>query len=152
MQSIHTMLLTHPQPPADVATLARCIEATVSCSAICSVCADACLVEGDAHLLPCIKLDLDCADICRTTAAILARPTKSGPQPMQALLAACAEACRVCAQECDRHGSMHEHCRICAEACRACEEACEAMLRSFRHAGDEQSAWAMAAEAVGKQR
>jgi len=143
MQSVESMLAAHPKPPADTAILARCIEETLSCSAICSACADACLVEGSPHLLACIKFDLDCADICRTTAAILARATKPGPQPMQAILAACSEACRVCAEECERHAGMHEHCRICAEACRTCEEVCEAMMRSFRHAGDEQSAWAM---------
>lgn len=144
MQSIEAMLSTHPMPPADTAMLARAIEETVNCAAICSICADACLLEENRReLIACIKLDLDCADVCRTAAAILSRPTRPGPQPMQAILAACTEACRVCAEECERHAAMHEHCRLCAVACRSCEEACEAMMRSFRHAGDEQSAWAM---------
>lgn len=43
-------------------------------------------------------------------------------------LTACAEACRVCAEECVSHAAMFEHCRICAKACRACEQACRALL------------------------
>lgn len=42
-----------------------------------------------------------------------------------AKLAACIEAC---ADECEQHADMHEHCRICAEACRACEKACNELV------------------------
>ena len=47
---------------------------------------------------------------------------------IEAQLMACAEACRICASECDAHAAMHEHCRICGVACRACEQACRALL------------------------
>ena len=50
---------------------------------------------------------------------------------IQSVLRACEEACRLCAEECDRHASMHEHCRICAESCRRCEQACQAALQTF---------------------
>lgn len=41
----------------------------------------------------------------------------------------CEQACRVCAEECDRHASSHEHCRHCAETCRECEQACREALQ-----------------------
>jgi hypothetical protein len=47
---------------------------------------------------------------------------------LEAQLMACAEACRICAAECERHAAMHEHCRVCAAACNACEQACRALL------------------------
>lgn len=36
-----------------------------------------------------------------------------------------------CAEECEHHAGMPEHCRICAEACRRCENACAALLDSM---------------------
>jgi hypothetical protein len=47
---------------------------------------------------------------------------------VEAQLMACAEACRVCAEECEDHASRHEYCRVCAEACRSCEQACDELL------------------------
>jgi hypothetical protein len=44
------------------------------------------------------------------------------------MLESCAMACRVCAEDCERHAGLHDHCRICAEACRDCEEACRTAL------------------------
>ena len=101
---------------------------------ICSTCADACLSEQHGGLTQCIRLDLDCADICSATARVLSRASKHGPQPLQALLAACASACRACAQECRRH-EQHSHCRICAESCETCEAECEELLKDRRMAG-----------------
>lgn len=43
-------------------------------------------------------------------------------------LEACAQACKLCRDECEQHASHHEHCRVCAEACRCCEEACNSVL------------------------
>lgn len=74
----------------------------------------------------CIRTDLDCADVCATTARMLAR-TGTGPVVL-AQLAACVEACRACAVECERHAGHHEHCRECAAACRVCADACEELL------------------------
>jgi hypothetical protein len=50
---------------------------------------------------------------------------------LRASVEACATACRVCGDECDRHASHHEHCRLCAESCRRCEEACRALLAAL---------------------
>jgi hypothetical protein len=80
-------------------------------------------------LRQCIRTDLDCADICAATGAMASRRTGSNQAVLRAAIQACATACRACADECARHGGMHEHCRICAEACRRCADACEAAAR-----------------------
>jgi hypothetical protein len=40
-------------------------------------------------------------------------------------------ACRLCADECERHAGRHEHCRLCAQACRTCEHACRHLMQAF---------------------
>ena len=103
-----------------------CIEACVRCAEECEHCADACLGEQDPTMLTrCIRLNLDCADLCDTTGRILSRQTAFEPQLALATLQACATACRICGDECERHAQHGmEHCRVCAEACRQCEQAC----------------------------
>jgi hypothetical protein len=81
-------------------------------------------------LRQCIRLDLDCADICAVTGAIATRRTGSNEDLIRRVLQACELACRVCAEECERHARQHQHCRVCAEACRRCERACQDALRS----------------------
>ncbi|MEA2934520.1 MAG: hypothetical protein QOD74_1166 [Variibacter sp.] len=141
MPDIASMLRSHPRQSPEADALARAAAAASHCAQICIVCADACLSEKDPrHLAECIRLDLDCAAICEATTAVLLRTGQPGPQPMQALVAACSVACKVCAEECLKHAQMHEHCRICAEACEACHDACEEMLKSMRHAGESEGA------------
>ena len=36
------------------------------------------------------------------------------------MLQACLEACSACGDECEKHGRMMAHCKVCADACRAC--------------------------------
>jgi hypothetical protein len=81
-----------------------------------------------ADLISCIRTDLDCADICVATGAVMTRQTASNAGIRRAILEACRTACAACADECERHAGMHEHCRICAEACRQCEAACASLL------------------------
>lgn len=107
--------------------LIRCIEECYACAQACTACADACLAEPDiGKLVQCIRIDLDCAEICATTGALATRRTGDNGAVVQRLLQVCAETCRRCAEECDRHAGHHEHCRICADACRRCREACQA--------------------------
>ena len=109
--------------------LAACIEACFDCAQACTACADACLGEEMvADLRRCITSDLNCGDICASTGRVLSRQTAYDPAMTWAALQACRDACRLCAEECERHASMHEHCRICAEACRRCEQACDRLL------------------------
>jgi hypothetical protein len=84
-----------------------------------------------ADLAKCIRIDLDCADICATTGKVLSRLTAYDPATTRALVEACRTACKACAEECEKHADMRDHCQICAEACRRCEDACAALLTSL---------------------
>ena len=139
---IRAMLSTHPQAAHTQARdridepLARCIEACLDCAQTCVACADACLAEpGVQSLGRCIRLTLDCAEACAATGPILSRRTHASAALLRRMVETCAELCRACAAECDRHAPMHEHCRICSEVCRACESACRAAAERLGVAG-----------------
>ena len=126
------MIATHPHVRGNTNdALIRCIEECFTCAQTCVSCADACLGEEMvAQLTQCIRLNNDCADVCMAAGKIASRRTGSDQEVIRRMLDACAEACRLCAEECEKHASMHEHCRICAEACRRCEQACREALPS----------------------
>lgn len=130
MHRVAEMLQTNPSGSVvDAGTLNEVIEAVESCGETCEMCADACLGEQQVdNLRRCIRLNLDCSDVCEATAGVLGRQTQADLELWRTVLQACATACRVCAEECERHASMHEHCRVCAESCRECEEACNRLL------------------------
>jgi hypothetical protein len=130
---VREMIQSNPsEAPADEATLAECIEACFVCAQTCTACADACLGEQDIQMLVrCIRLDLDCADVCDATGKILSRLTAFEPAIAGAALRACAEACRVCGDECDKHASGMQHCANCRDACRRCERACNDVLSAI---------------------
>src|SRR3712207_9420007 len=126
MTHTREMLDTHPGATAvmDADVLIECIDACFDCSQSCSACADACLGEQEvSHLRRCITMCLNCSDVCATTGRIASRQTEFEPAMARAALQGCAEACRLCAKECEHHAQEMnmEHCRGCAEACRACE-------------------------------
>ena len=105
--------------------LARCIEACFDCAQVCVACADASLAEPSvAHLGRSIRLNLDCADACAATGQMLTRRTPANAALLRRMVETCAELCRACADDSDRHGVDHEHCRLSAEACLACERVC----------------------------
>ena len=133
MERVREMFDTHPNPASDAGEEAfALVKATAECAAVCTTCADACLSEDDpSEMRECIRYNLDCADICATTGSLIARPGPQDPRTLQAQLAACAQACRACAEECERHAGSMEHCRVCAESCRACEKACERMREAL---------------------
>ena len=130
MNHAKRMIETNPSPaPVDAPTLAECIEACFDCAQACTACADACIAEGNIQILArCIRLDLDCAEVCGTTGRILSRQSGTDLQMLQVALGACAKACRLCGEECERHADHMEHCRVCAEVCRRCESACNNAL------------------------
>ncbi len=133
MTHAQQLLETHPRRSAvPSGALVECIEACFDCAQSCTACADACLGEDDVGMLiRCIRLCQDCSDLCATTGRILSRQTEFEPQLARAVVQACAEACRACGEECERHAGHHEHCRVCAEACRHCEEACQDALSAL---------------------
>lgn len=132
MSPTQQMLREHPHPsPVDADRLSRCVDACYECAQSCTACADSCLGEDQvAHLVRCIRLNLDCFDACITTGNQLSRQTEAAWGLLNKQLEACAEACRICAEECERHADHHRHCRTCAEACRRCEEACNQLRQA----------------------
>ena len=129
MATVEKMLHTHKganRMGGDA--LSRCAEECFDCAAVCVSCADACLSEDKLDMLvQCIRLDLDCADICEATGRVAVRMAGAA-ETGRHLLQACAAICTACGDECEKHASKHEHCRICAESCRRCAAACEEVL------------------------
>jgi hypothetical protein len=127
------MLATYPKPvDLDRAKLAAAIDALTNCAQTCTACADACLAEDMvAELTTCIRTNLDCADVCTATARVLSRRTGYNAAVTRSVLEACLVVCHACAEECGKHATMHEHCRVCAHACRACEKACRELLATL---------------------
>ncbi len=118
------------------APLARAVEACHTCAEACLACADAGLDDPAVERLGrCIRLTLDCAEACSTTGPALARRTAANAVLLHRMAETCAELCRTCAAECDRHAEEHEHCRLCAEACRTCETACQEAAMSLGATG-----------------
>ena len=127
---VREMIGCHPDVQGNTAdALIACVEHCASCAQICTSCADACVAEPQTDMLKqCIRLNLDCADLCFATAAMGVRRTGQNIDVLRAVIEACEIACRACAEECSRHASMHEHCRICAESSQSCADACSAAL------------------------
>ena len=127
------MLSAHPLTgDVDQDVLVECITACFECAQACTACADACLSEDMvAELTKCIRTNLDCADICAATGNVLSRHTGYDANLTTAILQACAAACLTCANECEQHANMHDHCQVCAQACRRCETACNNLLASL---------------------
>ncbi|QTG82747.1 four-helix bundle copper-binding protein [Arthrobacter crystallopoietes] len=131
MSHIKSMLETYPKDLGgiDRQKLTDCIAACFECAQTCTACGDACLSEDMvAELTKCIRTNLDCADICVVTGKILSRHTGYDAHVTRAVLEACRVTSKACADECENHAQMHEHCRVCAEACRRCEQACAELL------------------------
>jgi hypothetical protein len=126
----HEIIELHPRPTIqDRGALLRCIDTCFECVVSCTSCADADLAEEDVRgMVRCIRLCLDCADVCDSTGRIVNRQTAPDLRLIRAIVEACAVACLVCAEECDRHAAHHEHCRVCAEVCRRCKQACDDLL------------------------
>jgi len=131
--AVREILEVHPQPPyVDREVILRCVESCVDCGATCVSCADACLGEKDSEtLVRAIRLNLDCAEACEATGRIVTRQTTPDLLVIGAAVEACAVACRVCREECERHAAHHEHCRRCAAVCLVCEQACTELLAAI---------------------
>ena len=127
------MISTHPHVLGDADdALIQCIEECYDCAQTCVACADACLGEVKvADLIQCIRLNMDCANVCAATGIVATRRSGSNEAVIKAMIDACTTACGLCAEECERHAKMHEHCRVCAEACRGCEDACRKAMATL---------------------
>jgi hypothetical protein len=130
---VREMIEAHPEVRGkDTHTLIHCIEECYDCVLACLSCADACTAEpGAGELRQCIRLDLDCADVCFAAGALASRRTGSNQRILLQMLDVCANACKVCAEECERHAQRHAHCRLCAESCRRCRSACRLAMQDI---------------------
>jgi hypothetical protein len=143
MKTIELMLRSHPRgDPQRVIDYAEALRAISTCAETCTACADACLGEPEhlEHLRRCIRTNLDCADVCTATMRVLVRQTETPNDLVHAQLHACILACRACAEECEGHGEMHDHCRLCAETCRYCQERCNFLLGEISSSGTAETA------------
>lgn len=132
------IMKSHPGTASAASTpLIQCIEACFDATQTTVACADACLAEADpAPLARCIRITGECSDICMATGRLLSRRLPSDTQIWDRQLEAAAVVSRMCAEECERHARMHDHCRVCADACRKCERACNALLAAYRSSAD----------------
>ena len=97
----------------------KCIDACLSCAALCNYCAAACLKEKDVKMMTaCIQNDMECAAICYAAEQLMSL----GSDKSKAICQLCAEMCKICADECSKHDNTH--CQECAAACRKCAEEC----------------------------
>ena len=132
---MHTSKMIETNPAEAILAkdrLSACIEACFDCAQACAACADACLGEENiAMLMRCIRLNQDCGDICIATGTILSRQQQPDARLLRSQLDTCLLACQVCADECAKHASKHEHCRVCADACRTCATACQDAIGAF---------------------
>jgi hypothetical protein len=137
MGTIETMLRRHPRMEVQrIRDYAGALDALAACVEVCTVCADACLAEDHVRdLRACIRITDDCADVCAITARLLTRQTETPGALVHAQLHACAIACQLCAEECERHASMHAHCRICAETCHRCQKQCNYLMGEISSSG-----------------
>jgi len=104
-----------------------------ACADVCAECAKACnrafhhcvslAAAGKAEHARMAQVAADCADFCGLSSEMLSRSSTL------ALLscAACADACKMCAQEFDSHNSSDEM-KTCAQECWRCEESCRKMV------------------------
>jgi hypothetical protein len=100
----------------------KCIEACLTCAALCNNCATSCLQEPDTKMMVnCIQLDMECAAVCYAAAQLMS----FGSSKAAALCKICAELCEACANECSKHSN--EHCKECANACMECAAECKKM-------------------------
>lgn len=133
MTQASAMLDTYPADLGRVnkQDLAMCIEACFDCTQTCTACADACLSEQMImELTRCIRVNLDCADACDSTGRVLSRHTGYDANITRSMLQACAQACKSCGDECEKHAHL-QHCAVCAQACRRCERACRQLLAAL---------------------
>lgn len=126
----NTAVAAHPEDKTEGHAVEH-IKTIGQCALACNEAAHHCLEhlknEGSEHREHHAKaheLTMDCQAFCTLTAVLMARSSPLAHYAHQA----CAEACRCCAEECEKgHGEIMEN---CAKKCRACAEACRSMSKT----------------------
>lgn len=118
------------RPQVSNESMAAAIDAMLECEEAINVCAAGMVIEDDVRdLQEAIIRDMNCADVVAATRRVLTRGVDSALLSSQ--LEACVIACEDSAEQCAKHASHHEHCRMCSEATRKCAEACRQILRGL---------------------
>ncbi len=118
-----------PEPPGGlmVAPFKECAKACDDCARECNACMAHCAklaATGHPEHLTTMKTCSDCAALCNAASSIL---SKQGPF-FDIVCLGCAQACKRCGDECEKHAAHDPVMKACAEECRRCEKACRTML------------------------
>jgi hypothetical protein len=108
--------------PAMSKEMQDCVDACMSCHAICEETMSSCMQMGGQPQMQIMRALMDCAETTRMCADMMMRRSPMSPD----MCAMCAKACEMCAEACM---SMPDDAQMmrCAEACRRCAATCRAM-------------------------
>jgi hypothetical protein len=119
--------MPHRMTSALSATMRQCIDQCLHCFATCEETIAHCLKLGGKHAEPeHIATLRDCALLCATSAELM---TRNSPYHHDTCVL-CAEACRRCADDCERVDARDGMMQECAAECRSCADACDRMARA----------------------
>jgi hypothetical protein len=110
------------------------IEMLGRCARACNEAAHHCLTQlsqghGEReHHAKAHELANDCQEFCVLTAQLMARSSPLAKYIHEG----CAEACRCCAEECEKASGPSPVMQDCARQCRECERICRAMARESK--------------------
>ena len=126
---------TQPVGGQMVTPFMECAKACDDCARVCDDCGAHCAklaIEGSKHHQTTMRTCQDCAEVCSAASRIMAR---QGPFS-DTICIACAQACKRCGDECEKHGANDPVMKRCAEECRRCEKACLTFLKNAGFAPD----------------
>ncbi|PJJ70617.1 hypothetical protein CLV46_0139 [Diaminobutyricimonas aerilata] len=115
----------------DMDMMQRCMETLTAAEQACVMCADG---DAEAGMAMCASMCMNCADVSSAMMRMMLRPSGFEMQSMMAMMQATMTMMTACAEECEKHADMHEHCKLCAQACRTAAEAMDDMMASMRAA------------------
>jgi hypothetical protein len=104
----------------------KCIDACLSCSAICTETITHCLRMGGLHAEP---GHIALLQLCAATCDLAAKSMQLNSPYHRAFCRLCADICGDCANECESLGA-DDLMLDCARVCRECAESCAAMAGS----------------------
>jgi len=113
-----------PKPPSGAGPAAALIDAAFACLKVGEACRQHCLTllgKGDTSLAECAASVADMLVLCDALAKLAAQ----GSAQLGALAVVCGRACRACEKACRPHEAHHAICKQCAEACSVCAAQCE---------------------------
>lgn len=102
----------------------RCIQLCQDCHALCTRTIRHCLDLGGRHAGPeHIRLLIDCAQMCQVNVDYMLR----GSVLHERVCGICAEACKLCGENCAQIAGDDLMLKQCVDLCRRCGESCERM-------------------------